>query len=138
MPFLIPYITIKSTYSFLSPCFKIPNHLFARIWLLQQIITPKGIGQQSGGTTEGLPHLYDFPIVICISLEGVWYGVGCSHKKSILNHWLTDESVLWDSTLEPQPLLVYLRANNTLCWAKAWILHHGVDCWFMPCIVKAL
>ena len=39
MPFLIPYITLKSIYNF-SHVFKIPYHLFARILLLQPMTTP--------------------------------------------------------------------------------------------------
>ena len=39
MPFLILYITLKSIYNVLSPCF-IPYHLFARILLFKHITYP--------------------------------------------------------------------------------------------------
>ena len=47
MPFLIPYITLKSIDNFLSHVFKILYHLFARILLLQQITTPPPGGPTS-------------------------------------------------------------------------------------------
>jgi hypothetical protein len=40
MPFLIPYITLNPFIIFCPHVFKIPYHLFTRIFLLQSLTTP--------------------------------------------------------------------------------------------------
>jgi hypothetical protein len=49
--------------------------------VVQDDLPPVGIGQQSGGTTESPPHLYEITLVIRILRLRVGYGAGCSHQN---------------------------------------------------------